>query len=86
MNILIYYNPNHKSFIIKYVDFLPLDKETGFENSYNHILIQILAVDGDHFVNVNGWHDWALKTSCNREKLKSRIVRKLMAWLNKYRD
>lgn len=86
MNILIYYNPNHQSFILKYTSFVPLDKKIGFVNQYDHILIQILAVRNNHYINVFDFYDLVKKSRNEKESLKSRIAKKLISKLSKYRD
>ena len=80
MNLLIYYNVNQKHFYIVYTNYI--NYYVGYENSYGHILVQILGVKNNLYVNVKNFYDLA-SIPWKKEKLKVRLINKLIRWLNK---
>lgn len=81
MNVLIYYNPNCECFYLVYSDYIP-DRPIGYLNSYNHVLVQILANRRDEYYNVTSKYDLA-KIPWKKEKLKLRLINGLIRWLNR---
>lgn len=84
MNLLIYYNVNQKNFYIVYTNYIGFDKRVGYENSFGHVLIQILAYRNNKFVNIHSYME--LIDSSHKESIKSRLANKAIRWLNKYRE
>lgn len=84
MNLLIYYNINHGNFYQVYTNYIPMDREVGFVNQYDHMLVQILANRNNKYINVKSYHD-LIKIPYEKEKLKLRIINKLIRWLYKLR-
>ena len=83
MNLLIYYNPNQLHFYTVYTNYI--NYYVGYENSYGHILIQILAFRNKKYVNISEWLD-LFKIPVKKESLKSRLAKRMIRWLNKYRE
>lgn len=84
MNLLIYYNINQKNFYIVYTNYIGIDKRVGEENGFGHILVQILSFYDNKLVNVLSRS--SLYNNYHRESFKSRLARRLIRWLNKYRE
>ena len=84
MNLLIYYNQNQKNFYLVYTNHIFSNYYVGYENGYGHMIVQILVVRNNKYINVNQFF-----SVCNipyKEGLKSRLANKLIRWLNKYRE
>ena len=62
MLVCIWYNPLKNSFYIKVVKALIFDKYEGFENQFNHILIQLLFIENDKFILSKNFLDYHSKT------------------------
>lgn len=85
MNLLIYYNPNCKNFYSVYTKHIYLDNKVGQENGYGHVLVQILINRNGKYVNVLQFTDiYSLKRA--KESIKSRLAKRAIRWLNKYRE
>ena len=84
MTLLIYYNPNHQNFYIVYTNYLFSNYFVGFENGYGHVIVQILVYRHNKLINVNSYSD--ISRSSHKESLKSRLARRMIRWLNKYRE
>lgn len=84
MNLLIYYNPNCKNFYVVYTNHILFDYRVGQINGYGHILVQILVYRHNKLINVNSYSD--LFSNSHKESLKSRLARRCIRWLNKYRE
>ena len=81
MNILIYYNPNCECYYLIYSDYIP-DRPIGYKNSYNHVLVQILANRHGELYSVTSKYDLA-KIPRKKENLKLRLINVAIHWLNK---
>lgn len=84
MNLLVYYNVNQKHFYIVYTNYVPLDKEIGYINQFNHILVQILVFNNGCYINVSSFKD-LLYIPKKKDSLKVVIINKLIRWLYKLR-
>ena len=84
MNLLIYYNTNQKNFYIVYTNYIGLNKRLGEENGFGHILVQILSFYDNKLINVLSCN--GLYHGVHKESFKSRLARRLIRWLNKYRE
>lgn len=86
MNILVWFNPNYRCFYNVYTNHLPFDLKVGQENGYGHILVQILVYRKNKLKNINSYGDLMRLSRNDRESLKSKIARRCIRWLNKYRE
>lgn len=84
MNLLIYYNVNQKNFYIVYTNYIGFEKRVGYENGFGHILVQILAYRNNKFVSIDSYTE--LLNGRYKESIKSRLARRAIRWLNKYRE
>lgn len=71
MLVAIWYNPTKNSFYIKVVKSFVFDKYEGYENQFNHILIQLLFIDKDKFVLSKNFWDYHAKTKIIITKKKN---------------
>lgn len=83
MNLLIYYNTNHGNFYQVYTNYIP-NKEVGYVNQYDHMLVQILVNRNNEYINIKSYKD-LIEIPWKKEKLKLRIINKLISWLYKLR-
>lgn len=60
--LLIYYNPQKNSFYLKYCHSYLFDKEVGYINQFNHVLVQILFIYNNKFVSCDNFFDYHRKT------------------------
>lgn len=77
--LLIYYNPNHDRFYMRWYSYT--DRDVGYVNSYDHILVQILEYNYDTGYLVN----YSKKTYFkNRSSRRNRLINKLICLLYKF--
>lgn len=85
--LLIYYNPHKNSFYLKKVNPVILDKEVGYINQFDHILVQILCIHKNKFLSVLSFYDYQNKTKEKKtKKNKNKLIDGIIHLLYKFKD
>lgn len=84
MNLLIYYNVNQKNFYVVYTNYIGINRRVGDTNGFGHVLVQILSLYNQRPINLNSLND--MRRYYHKESIKSRLAKRIIRWLNKYRE
>lgn len=84
MTLLVYYNQNYNNFYIVYTKRIYIDKKVGQVNGFGHVLVQILVYRNNKLFNVKSFNE--IYYISHKETLKSRLAKRAIRWLNKYRE
>lgn len=69
--LLVFYNPHHNSFILKYLKY-QCSYEVGYINQYDHILVQVFLFRENKLINAKSWiDDYYTRKNNNLKKRKS---------------
>ena len=77
--LLVYYNINHKSFYQVYKNF-KFDVKVGDINGFGHLLVQIIYIQNNDYLNVDSSDDCYIIIP---KMTKKYVIKRLIRFLNK---
>lgn len=92
--LLIYYNPNRKTFYYRTIDcgieLLLKDYYVGKKNAYKHELIQILLLDNGKQIDIKDFEEYSVyynqKNNNSKNKIKNDLIDKIISLLNRLKS
>ena len=80
--LLVYYNINHEHFYMVYTRYSNFEYYVGYINQFNHIIVQMFYIYDNQLYNITCHHD-IYTIFPKKEKLRNKLITRIVRWLNK---